>query len=82
MTRYVDNARTLARLRDEALAADQKREDLERALEDSERVCDRYREALVHIDQIVGVHHVTAMNADKIQQIVKDAMWTKVKEAS
>ena len=78
MTRYVDPNQTIERLRAEAHTADQVIEDYARALEDSERVAERYREALVHIDQL----EIGAPVGRKVNKIIEDAVWTKTKEAS
>jgi hypothetical protein len=79
MSRYGNGDDTIARLKAEAHVADQVVEDLSRALEDSERVSDRYREALVHIDQVAADSETGAMSRlMKISFIVKDAVWTKV----
>jgi hypothetical protein len=79
MTRYTQT-NEIERLKAEAHVADQVVEDLSRALEDSERVSDRYREALVHIDQIIalGARYAHVHEFETISKIIKDAMWTKV----
>lgn len=81
MTRY-SQSNEIERLKAEAHVADQVVEDLSRALEDSERVCDRYREALVHIEQVVAIMSSSETIRYRVQQIIKDAMWTRMKEAS
>ena len=76
--------RAIERLQAEAHVADQVLEDLSRALEDSERVSDRYREALVHIEQLaaLGAEDIALLPHynDKIAKIIRDAMWTKVSD--
>lgn len=70
--------RAIERLQAEASVADQVIEDLSRALEDSERVCDRYREALVYLRDSANVYG--KVSVDRINRVVEDALWTKVED--
>jgi hypothetical protein len=83
MTRYVDPQQAaIDRLRAEAELAAQIVEDLSNALEDSEKVCDRYRDALVHIDQLVTTEGNMHVLVGRIGSIVKDAIWTRRRDAA
>lgn len=82
MTRYTDpKEAAIARLQAEAEVTGQVIEDLSRALEDSEAMCDRYREALVHIDQLAAIemHHVFMAKA---KEITRNALWTRRSDAA